>query len=150
MTGPETPREPESFLTRIRRALVNPETVRYLVVGILTTAVSLASYEIARLLGVSIQPANVISWICAVTFAFFTNKFIVFQSRDASARVLLPEMVRFYGGRLFSLALEAAVLWLLADVLHIHDFIAKCAGQVIVFVTNYLLSKFLVFRQKRS
>ncbi len=125
----------------------NPETLRYLLMGIATTAVSLLSYEAARLLGVPYQAANVISWICAVTFAFFANKFYVFRRKDASLPVIVREMAVFYGGRLFSLALEAAVMWLFVDVLHLHDFIAKCAGQVIVFITNYLISKFLVFRK---
>lgn len=138
----------KKLIDKVVSFLLQPESLRYLIVGILTTVVGVGTYELARLAGIHYQAANVISWICAVTFAFFTNKYVVFRSKDSSAGVLVSEMIRFYGGRLATLALEMAVMWLIVDVLHIHDFIAKCVTQVIVFVSNYLISKFLIFTKK--
>ena len=56
------------------------EIIRYLIVGVLTTVVSLASYYLCvyTILDpdspLQLQAANVISWIAAVTFAYFTNR----------------------------------------------------------------------------
>ena len=56
------------------------EIINYLVVGGLTTVVSLGTYYICVLTvldpqkGWQMQTANVISWIAAVTFAFFANR----------------------------------------------------------------------------
>lgn len=62
------------------------EIINYLVVGVLTTVVSLVSFYIVRLFifthntQLHIQIANIISWILSVLFAFITNKKYVFKS----------------------------------------------------------------------
>ena len=63
------------------------EIVRYLIVGGLTTVVSLSVYYGCVLTfldpenPLQLQAANIISWIAAVTFAFFANRIFVFRSR---------------------------------------------------------------------
>ena len=64
------------------------EIINYLIVGGLTTIVSLGTYYfcICTFLnsknGIELQIANVISWICAVSFAFYANKKFVFKSKN--------------------------------------------------------------------
>ena len=43
------------------------------------------------------------------------------------------------------MAIEVGGVFLMAEVLHIHDFIAKFVIQFIVLVLNYIFSKLLVF-----
>ena len=56
------------------------EIIMYLIAGVLTTIVSLGVYYLCVLTildphnPVQLQAANVISWIAAVTFAYFTNR----------------------------------------------------------------------------
>ena len=51
------------------------EVLRYLISGVLTTAVSFGTYTLfTRGAGLSYYKANVISWICAVLFAYVINK----------------------------------------------------------------------------
>ena len=65
------------------------EIFRYLIVGGLTTVVSLGVYYgcVLTVLDpkkpLQLQAANIISWIAAVTFAFFANRIFVFRSRGA-------------------------------------------------------------------
>ena len=60
------------------------EIVNYLIVGVLTTIVSILSYYLFRFLiltgdsQLEIQICTIISWILAVLFAFVTNKKYVF------------------------------------------------------------------------
>ena len=55
------------------------EIVNYLIIGVLTTVVSLVSFYLIRIFVFTsnsqfdIQFANVISWVLAVLFAFVTN-----------------------------------------------------------------------------
>src|SRR5574344_2304183 len=62
------------------------EVIRYLIIGVLTTVVSLATYYLCvhTILNASnaieLQIANIISWVVSVTFAFFTNRSYVFKS----------------------------------------------------------------------
>ena len=78
------------------------EIIRYLIVGVLTTVVSLASYYLCvyTILDpdspLQLQAANVISWIAAVTFAYFTNRSYVFESKNQNR---LGEAAAFYGGQ---------------------------------------------------
>ena len=68
----------------------NKEMLLYLFFGVLTTAVSFVTAGISKVLleqagigkgGVS-TTSTVISWICAVTFAYITNRIWVFESED--------------------------------------------------------------------
>ena len=62
------------------------EIINYLIVGGLTTVVSIVSYYVVKQFifkentQVFIQISTVISWVLAVLFAFFTNKKYVFES----------------------------------------------------------------------
>ena len=77
-----------SLFQKIKSLITNREIISYLIVGILTTIVSLAVYYgcVATFLNpndaVQLQAANVISWIASVTFAYFTNRKFVFQSKN--------------------------------------------------------------------
>ena len=61
------------------------EIILYLIVGGLTTIVSLGSYYLLVYtilnpkVAVELQIANIISWILAVTFAYFANRRDVFK-----------------------------------------------------------------------
>lgn len=126
------------------------EIIRYVIVGGLTTIVSLLSYYICVLTflnpdePVQLQIANVISWICAVAFAFTTNRKIVFKSSDGNK---FQQFVRFVGARLTTLIIDMASMALMVSIIHLNDKIAKIIVQFIVFALNYIFSKFFVFRK---
>ncbi len=127
------------------------EIVNYLIVGVLTTVVSLAIYYGSVLTfldpenGVQLQIANVLSWVGAVAFAYVTNRKFVFKSRNQDR---LAEAARFVGSRVATLLMDMAVMWLLVTALHGNDKIAKLVSQAAVMVSNYVFSKLLVFRKK--
>ena len=129
------------------------EIVNYLIVGVLTTAVSLVVYYGLTLTvldpekAVQLQAANVISWIAAVVFAYFTNRRFVFESRSQN---MLKEAAAFFAARLSTLVLDMALMFLLVTLLKCNDKIAKLVVQAAVIVANYVLSKFLVFKKKEK
>ena len=61
------------------------EIIRYLVVGVLTTVVSLFTYYACVFTfldpkrALQLQIANILAWIVAVTFAYFTSRFFFFK-----------------------------------------------------------------------
>ena len=127
------------------------EIVNYLIVGGLTTVVSLGVYYGCVLtildpeVAVQLQAANIISWIAAVTFAYFTNRKFVFESKNENK---LKEATAFYGSRVTTLLIDMGCMFLMVTLLGWNDKIAKLIVQVIVTVANYVLSKFIVFRKK--
>jgi putative flippase GtrA len=92
---------------------------------------------------------NIISWFCAVVFAFVTNKIYVFQSKTERVGEVAKELAAFFGSRIFSLAAETVTIIFWVSLLGGSEIIAKALiGQIVVLVLNYLLSKFFVFKKK--
>ncbi len=92
----------------------------------------------------------IVSWICAVTFAFFTNKKYVFKNETKTAGEFWKVFVSFYGARLATLAMEELIFVVCCDLLGWNKTIITFASQVIIFVANYVLSKVFVFRKSKS
>ena len=122
------------------------EIVNYIIIGGLTTVVSLASYYILRIFIDSYMIATVISWILAVSFAYITNKTFVFQSKEKN---VLKEFAKFIASRLTSLLIELLSMYVLVDIIKINDKISKLIVQFIVLVLNYLFSKLIVFKKEK-
>lgn len=54
--------------------------------------------------------ATAIGWVLCVLFQYFTNKVWVFQSRAGNTAGLVKEMASFFGGRIFTLVVEEAII----------------------------------------
>lgn len=94
--------------------------------------------------------ATGISWVAAVLFAFVTNRRFVFASSAKSKGEVGSELVRFVGGRVLSLLLEAVIMFVGIEGLKLirYDWAVKAVAQVGVVLSNYFLSKFYVFQSK--
>ena len=129
------------------------EIINYLIVGGLTTLVSLGVYYglVLTILDpkhpVQLQIANVTSWIAAVTFAYFTNRVFVFKSKNPN---MLKEAIAFVAARVGSLLMDMGIMFVMVTLLHLNDKIAKIVVQVVVMIANYLFSKLFVFRKKND
>lgn len=124
------------------------ELFLYVIVGILTTIVSLVSYHCSSLIldihnPLQLQVANILSWIVSVTFAYITNRLFVFNSTD---KKWLKEAFRFYCSRITTLLLDMILMYILVFICFYNDKFAKVLVQIILIIGNYLLSKFLVFK----
>lgn len=124
------------------------EIINYLIVGALTTIVSLGTYYISVITFLNpnnpfqLQIANIISWIAAVSFAYATNRKFVFESRNPN---ILKELTTFVGARVATLLMDMFCMFLMVTCLGVNDKIAKIIVQVIVTVANYIFSKLWVF-----
>ncbi len=127
------------------------EIINYLIFGVLTTLISLATYYALTFTvlnadkALELQIANVVSWIVSVTFAYFTNRSFVFESKE---KLSLKEAFSFYMSRVSTLLLDMGLMYLLVTVLSFNDKLVKIIVQVVVIVLNYVLSKFIVFKKK--
>lgn len=123
------------------------EIINYVIVGVLTTFVSIGSYWLFRFVIKNYIVLSILSWIFAVAFAYFTNRAFVFESKEKD---LIKEISKFVSCRLLTLGLEVVLMMLFVSVLHINDMVSKIILQVVVLVSNYLLSKLFVFVKKTS
>lgn len=128
------------------------EIINYIIVGGLTTVVSLGTYYLCVFtflnpdVAVELQIANIISWICCVTFAYFTNRIFVFKSKNEKK---LKEAFNFYTSRIATLLMDMGIMFLLVTLAGFNDKIIKILVQVIVTIANYVISKLFVFRKRK-
>lgn len=126
------------------------DLVVYLLFGVLTTAINYLVYLL--LLNVLLLPgslSNAIAWAVAVAFAFLTNKPFVFKSRDWSAKVVIPELIKFIGSRAGSGLAETVIIFLAVDVLEWNGNLWKIITSILVVVLNYISSRMFVFRSAK-
>ncbi|WP_407374110.1 GtrA family protein [Methanobrevibacter sp.] len=125
--------------------ILNRETVLYVVFGCMTALVNFAVYFFFEtLLGVNYLISNVLAWFFSVLFAYVTNRTWVFESKRPE---ILKEMSLFFGGRIFSGAVDTFLMWLFIDVLTLGNVFSKVTVQVIVVILNYVFSKLIVFKK---
>ena len=93
-----------------------------------------------------LQAANLISWVAAVAFAYVTNRIFVFGSKN---RHILQEIGRFVAARVGSLVMDMGIMFVGVTLLGANDTIVKLIVQVVVTVANYVLSKWIVFKDER-
>lgn len=129
------------------------EIVNYLVVGGITTLISLMVYysSVYTFLdphnALQLQIANILSWIVGVIFAYFTNRKYVFESQNPNR---IEEATKFLGSRLSTLLLDMLVMYLGVTIFMCNDKIMKIISQVLVIVGNYVISKFFVFKKSKE
>ena len=133
------------------------EIVNYLIVGILTTIVSLiVKWGLLFTIldakdAFKLQVAIIISWIVSVTFAYITNRIYVFKSKSKN---IIKEIVSFFGARLLTLGIEMIVMWFFVTLLWLNNniwvLIWTIVTQLIVIVLNYVFSKLFVFKKNNK
>nr|WP_242828892.1 GtrA family protein [[Eubacterium] cellulosolvens] len=145
------------------------EVIAYLFWGVMCTLVSFSTYALfirmfrgmrnstISLLGsafaMHIFWATALSWFCAVSFAFVTNKLRVFRSPSWAPGVVIPELFKFFGARIVTGIVEIVGVPLLVSLgmnqvlFHTEGFLAKIVINVIVIILNYVFSKLFVFRE---
>lgn len=123
------------------------ELISYGFWGVMTTLVNYAVFfTCLRFLNINYLISNVVSWVCAVAFAYVTNKLFVFNSKEWSLSKLKTEVLPFFIGRLFSLVVETIMLYILVDCLFFSSEIMKVFTNLLVIVINYFISKFMIFK----
>ena len=107
-------------------------------------------------------------WISGVLVAFWTNKMWVFTEAEHGGKATWKQLGVFSGSRVVTYFVEVfmnlGVIWLL-EALGYQAFVlnlwvirpeisarvwAKIASSVVVMVSNYFISKLLVFRRKKT
>ena len=129
------------------------EIINYLIVGGLTTLISIIVYYVCVLtflnpeIPIQLQIANILSWIAGVTFAYFTNRKFVFESKNPNK---IKEATKFVGSRITTLLLDMFVMYIGVTVLKFNDKIMKIIAQILVIVGNYIISKLFVFKKEKT
>lgn len=127
------------------------EVISYLFFGVLTTLINLVTFWIlSTVFNLETIAATVAAWIIAVAFAFITNKIWVFKSKTKTNQETTKEAVMFVIARLVTLGIEVFLMWLMVDNFKQDKLIWKLLCNIITVILNYLFSKLIVFKEKKT
>ena len=130
------------------------EIINYIIAGGLTTVVSIGSKWLLLFTifdaknPTQLQAAIIISWICAVLFAYVVNRIFVFKSKDKN---IIKELIKFVGSRVTTLLLEMFIMWLFVTFLKLNSdtwvVVWTIFAQILIMIFNYILSKLFIFKK---
>ena len=124
------------------------EAVNYLFWGGVAFVLStVLFYLFANVMDIYEQIANVMSWVICVIFTYFTNRTFVFKSKLKGIQNIWKEFKDFVTARILTLVMENVILFIMIDLLTINNMVSKLAGQFVVIVSNYFLSKLWIFKK---
>ena len=130
----------KEILVKIKELYIKyKEGINYLIFGFLSFVVCIVTYNLSRIV-FDYFISNFISWVVAV----------LFESKTNGTKNLIKEFSKFVCGRIFTLILETAILYVMVDMMKIDDRIVKIIAQIVVILTNYFLSKLFIFTKNNK
>lgn len=124
------------------------DVIFYLVFGVLTTVVNIVTYWVCvHILGTSVMVGTIVAWVLAVFFAYITNRSLVFHSSASGTDEIMKEITSFFACRIGTGVVDWAIMLVFVTILHFNDMIVKILANFIVIVLNFVLSKFVIFKQ---
>lgn len=155
------------MIAKIKELIIKyKEIIMYLIFGVLSTVVSwgtyalftklIPSFSISSFEITTVMTSNVLSWVCAVIFAYITNKLFVFNSKSWAPQTALKEFALFISSRLITGVLEWVGVPLLVSlglgqtIFGIEGMLSKVLVSIIVVILNYVFSKLLIFKNGKN
>ena len=120
--------------------------ILYVIVGGCTTLVNYIVYYVLIKTHQGWLLANTIAWANAVLFAFYTNRKVVFQSKQN----VKWEALQFFAMRLATLLIENTLLFIAIQLFGLHVYLSKIVVSFLTVITNYGLCKCKIFNQKEG
>ncbi len=125
--------------------------VNYIIFGVSAFFISFLVFALLeQLTPMDWATANIVAWIAATIFSYYTNRSYVFNSHHEKFLSEAIEMARFFVGRGFTLIAEELILWIGIQLLGMYSLTVKLIAQIVLITLNYLISKFIVFRKKEK
>ncbi|GKQ43390.1 membrane protein [Companilactobacillus sp. RD055328] len=125
------------------------ELINYIIFGVATTAVNYVVYAFFTVvMPLNYQVANLIAWFLSVVFAYLTNKYFVFASKSWDLSIIIKEITSFFAARIFSLGVEAVILYIGITLMDGNSLVVKLIDNVIIVIINYVFSKLFIFKKE--
>jgi putative flippase GtrA len=127
------------------------EILMYILFGILTTIINIAVYAFfVEIINVNYKISTTIAWLVSLLFAYITNKIYVFHSKQTNLLSILKEMISFIFFRMATYFLDIGSMIVMIELFHFNEHMAKIASNILIVISNYLVSKFFVFKPNKN
>ena len=122
------------------------KALSFALVGVVNTAVDFSVFWTAvRYFDLPLVPANVLSWLVAVTFSYMMNTFITFGP-ESGHTLRWRDYLTFAASGVAGMVASTATLFALSYVLPL--LVAKLVSILVSFAVNFSLSHFVVFKAR--
>lgn len=118
--------------------------IKFGIVGVSNTLLSLAIYYILIFINVNYLIANIIAFIISVLNAYYWNNKYVFKNNDNSTFKKLIKVYLSYG---ITFVLSTVLLYVMVDLMNISKYIAPIINLLITIPLNFLLNKLWAFKK---
>ncbi|MEX2043577.1 MAG: GtrA family protein [Patescibacteria group bacterium] len=129
-------------IAAIRRDKHARQFVKFVLVGLLTTAINFTVYGALLVLGVYYLTAAVISFSVATLNSYTWNRIWTFRA----GKHRIGKLAKFTTVQLAGLTLNLIGLWLLVEHAGLHEFPAQVLANGTVVMSNFIGNKFWTFR----
>jgi putative flippase GtrA len=141
---------PQMILERLNTAwqarALPLKAASFALVGVVNTAVDVSVFwTAARHFGWPLVPANMLSWLVAVSCSYVMNSFITFGP-ESGHTLRWRDYLAFAASGVVGMAASTAALFALSYALPL--LAAKLASILVSFAVNFALSHLVVFRVK--
>ncbi len=117
--------------------------VLYCLIGGISASVDFLIFRLMKQrLDWNYQIVNVCSVCIGITTSFLLNARFNFKATEQ----LFVRYLRFFGVGMLGLAISALCLFILIDLFHIHELMAKAASIIVVTTVQFLLNRFYSFK----
>lgn len=137
------------YLQTLIMGLISYEMLSYMFFGLGTCIVDYGVFSSITAMGLDELISNIISTLCAILFAYVTNKLWVFKSKTHGFVEVFGEFLRFANVRIFTLVMTEAIL-IVSKLFHGNPYIAKAVAMVLTVILNYVFSKLFIFNKRKE
>lgn len=120
--------------------------IKFGIVGLSNTFVSLLVYYIFVYLGLNYLIANTIAFIISVLNAYYWQNRYVFDKGGQSHLVALFKVYLSYG---FSFLVSTGLLFVMVNMLDISKYIGPLIVLIVTVPLNFVINKFWAYKEKR-
>jgi len=124
--------------------------IRFLIAGMVNTAVGLAVYPILYLvfepMGMGYIQVLIIAQVVCISFSFVSNKYFVFKTKGN----LKKEYLKFFAFHGFYFALNLVCLPILVEAFKINPIISQTGFAIAVIMTSYFWHNAITFKTARE
>lgn len=139
--------EKHAFFTETAWLSVAIQFIKFGLVGVANTLISLVIYYVCIWLGVHYILANTLGFFAGTLNAFFWNNRYVFKDHHNTGWVAFIRLVVAYGAT-WLLSSGLLVLWV--QVLSLSEWVAPLINLCITVPLNFLLNRYWVFRKTKA
>ena len=118
--------------------------------GLVATAINVGCFALLRRMGVPLTLAVIMAWFIYVTFSYFANKGMVFQTHFTGFVEIAKSMLLFYGSRAFSGLMDVVLMNVFVKMLGWNELVSKLINEVLVSTFNFFFCFLVVFRKKKQ